>query len=54
MKETGTMDRKDATRGLHLLAVGGIITLIAMAGTALVVIGPDKVNATEIASEPAQ
>ena len=54
MKETRTMDRKNATRGLHFLAVGGIIALIAMAGTALIVIGPDKVNASEIAVEPTQ
>ena len=52
MKDTNILDkRKATTRGLHLLAAGGIVVILAVAATAMVVIGPDTVNATEIETE---
>ena len=47
-------ERKAATRGLHVLAIGGIVAVLVLAGAALVVIGPDEVNASEAVIEPVQ
>lgn len=55
MKVTNTLEkRKAATRGLNILAACGIFAVLAVAGTALVLIGPDDVNAKEIITTPAE
>lgn len=55
MKDSNTLkQRKAAARGLNLLAACGIVAVLAVAGTAMVLVGPDDANAKETVIRPAE